>query len=121
MAKNYYLVLGIHTDATQDEIKSAYRKQVKQLHPDHYGEDSKPFLELREAYDVLGEPQSRQAYDHQRQRRAHSPKPEQRASVSESSNLAVRPIEFFEKPCPVTEVFPKRPPIVDRGWLDFFW
>jgi DnaJ-class molecular chaperone len=61
--KNYYLILGVETDATQDEIQRAFRRLAKDLHPDYYGQDSKPFLDLQEAYAVLGDPQRRSAYD----------------------------------------------------------
>ncbi len=63
MSKNYYIILGIESDATQEQIKSAYREQAKKLHPDHYGEDSAPFRELQQAYEVLSDPEQRQAYD----------------------------------------------------------
>jgi molecular chaperone DnaJ len=69
MAENYYLVLGIACDATQEEIKSAYREKAKRWHPDHSGEDSEPFLAIREAYEVLCEPDRRRAYDEERARR----------------------------------------------------
>ncbi|MEJ2210066.1 MAG: DnaJ domain-containing protein [Anaerolineae bacterium] len=63
MARNYYLILGIGADATEDEIKSAYRREAKRLHPDCSGEDCEPFLALHEAYEVLGDPDRRRAYD----------------------------------------------------------
>lgn len=63
MAKNYYIILGIESDATLDEIKSAYRRKVQQYHPDHYGEDSEPFIEIQEAYSTLSDPARRKAYD----------------------------------------------------------
>lgn len=63
MAKNYYIILGISKDATQNEIKAAYRQLVKELHPDHYGENTKPFIEVQEAYCILSDPARRRAYD----------------------------------------------------------
>ena len=48
-ARNYYDVLGVESDATQAEIKSAYRQRAKELHPDHYNGDSEPFRALHEA------------------------------------------------------------------------
>jgi molecular chaperone DnaJ len=75
MAKDYYLILGIGDDATLDEIKSAYRREAKKRHPDHSGEGSEPFLTLREAYEVLCDPQQRQAYDDQRARERQRPRP----------------------------------------------
>ncbi|MFN2136182.1 MAG: DnaJ domain-containing protein [Candidatus Promineifilaceae bacterium] len=69
MAKNYYLILGVADDATQGEIRRAYRRIAKELHPDYYGnEDSTPFLALQEAYAVLGDPERRAAYDRLRGR-----------------------------------------------------
>lgn len=63
MAENYYVILGIKTDATQDEIKSAYRREAKKCHPDCSGEGSESFLLIRDAYEVLSDPMQRQAYD----------------------------------------------------------
>ncbi len=63
MAKNYYAILGVSPTATFNEIKSAYRQQVKQYHPDHFGKNSAPFLGVQEAYDVLGDPSNRSSYD----------------------------------------------------------
>lgn len=63
MAKNYYTILGVLPTATLDEIRSAYRSRVKQFHPDRFGEDSSPFLNVQEAYDVLCDPANRSSYD----------------------------------------------------------
>ena len=61
--KNHYLILGVELDATQDEIQRAFRRLAKDLHPDYYGEDSSPFMDLQEAYAVLGDPKRRSVYD----------------------------------------------------------
>lgn len=66
MEKNYYRILGIGPKATPRDIRDAYRKRAKELHPDHYGENSSPFLEVQEAYGVLGDPGSRRRYDKSR-------------------------------------------------------
>ncbi|MDZ7266795.1 MAG: DnaJ domain-containing protein [candidate division KSB1 bacterium] len=63
MAKNYYVILGVAADATQEQIKSAYRQLAMRYHPDYYGEDAGPFLAIQEAYSVLGNPGRRLAYD----------------------------------------------------------
>jgi molecular chaperone DnaJ len=63
MAKDYYVVLGIGSDATQDEIRSAYRRQAKKHHPDCSGEGTEAFLAIGQAYEVLGDPALRRAYD----------------------------------------------------------
>lgn len=63
MPKDYYLVLGITSDATLDDIKDAYRRLVKEFHPDHYGDNHSPFLAIQEAYSVLSDPIKRQTHD----------------------------------------------------------
>ena len=63
MPKNYYLVLGIASKATLDDIKEAYRRLVKEFHPDHYWENHSPFLAIQEAYDVLSDPVKRKHHD----------------------------------------------------------
>ena len=67
MKKNYYLVLGVNSTATLEEIKSAFRRRAKELHPDHSGSESEPFLEIQEAYGVLSDPKRRRYYDRQGQ------------------------------------------------------
>jgi DnaJ-class molecular chaperone len=63
MAKNYYLILGLKKEASGEEIRSAYRRLVKNYHPDRYGTDSAPFLLIQEAYEVLGDPERKREYD----------------------------------------------------------
>jgi molecular chaperone DnaJ len=65
MPKNYYLILGVTADASLDEIKAAFRRRAMELHPDLSGLQSDPFLELQEAYAVLGDPERRRHYDRQ--------------------------------------------------------
>lgn len=67
MQKNYYLILGVNSTATLEEIKSAFRRRAMELHPDHSGRESDPFLEIQEAYDVLSDPDRRRFYDRQSQ------------------------------------------------------
>lgn len=63
--KDYYKVLGVERDASQDEIKRAYRKLARKYHPDVNQEAGAEdqFKELGEAYEVLKDPEKRAAYD----------------------------------------------------------
>jgi len=63
--KDYYSVMGVARDATQDEIKRAYRKLARKYHPDVSKEADAEvrFKELGEAYEVLKDPEKRAAYD----------------------------------------------------------
>ena len=63
MPKDYYLILGITSDASVDDIKNAYRRLAKEYHPDRYGENHSPFLAIQEAYSVLSDPIKRQVHD----------------------------------------------------------
>lgn len=64
--KDYYEILGIKKEATEDEIRKAYRKLAKKYHPDANPNNSKAeekFKEVGEAYDVLSDKDKRQKYD----------------------------------------------------------
>ena len=67
MAKDYYGILGVPRNATDGEIKKAYRKLAMQYHPDRNPGKEKwaneKFKEINEAYGVLGDPQKRKQYD----------------------------------------------------------
>src|SRR5437870_11485802 len=67
MAKrDYYTVLGLNRDASEEDIKKAYRKLAMKFHPDRNPDDKtteEKFKEAKEAYEVLTDAKKRAAYD----------------------------------------------------------
>ena len=74
MANNYYEVLGVNKDATDEDIKKAFRDKAKLYHPDTTTDEAQKkeleekFKELNTAYGVLSDPQERAYYDNPRPR-----------------------------------------------------
>ena len=65
MARDYYGILGVSKDATNEEIKRAYRRLARKYHPDVNPdpEAAEKFKEINAAYEVLSDPQKRQIVD----------------------------------------------------------
>jgi molecular chaperone DnaJ len=66
MAKDFYEILGVKKDATQEQIKKTYRKLARKWHPDvnpGSKESEQKFKEISEAYDALGDEKKRKLYD----------------------------------------------------------
>src|SRR3954453_10678499 len=66
MPRDYYEVLGVARDASEADVKKAYRKLARQHHPDRNPGDKEAetrFKEVQEAYDVLSDKKKRQQYD----------------------------------------------------------
>lgn len=92
MPKDYYIILGIHSRASTEEIKNAYRRLAKEYHPDHFGDNCSPFLAIQEAYGVLSDPVRRKAYDYeaqnvQKEREQTSYKPRHQSTHFEAEPL----------------------------------
>jgi molecular chaperone DnaJ len=63
MSKDYYNILGVDKNASQDDIKKAFRKLAHEHHPDKAGGNEDKFKEINEAYQVLGNQQKKEQYD----------------------------------------------------------
>lgn len=120
MAKSYYAILGVSSDATPDEIRSAYRLLAKEFHPDHYDGDSRRFREIQEAYSVVGNTQERCKYDE------NIRKIKLRSHYNPASpSLGPEPLIPEEKPGEVNETSPLKsfrgfPAGLDEIF-DWFW
>ncbi|MBT3201352.1 MAG: J domain-containing protein [Phycisphaerales bacterium] len=75
--KNYYQTLGVDRSAAPEEIKRAYRRLVKQFHPDTnpHPDAARKFTEIDRAHDTLIDPALRRRYDHQNPPQPAAPKP----------------------------------------------
>ena len=67
--KDYYRILNVSETASEEQIKKAYRRLAKECHPDAAGDDPQKeqrMYELQEAYEILGDPEKKKAYDSKR-------------------------------------------------------
>ena len=60
---DYYNILKVNANSTQDEIKKSYRKMSLKHHPDRKGGDSEMFKKINAAYEILSDPQKKKNYD----------------------------------------------------------
>lgn len=125
MAKNYYAILGLTTDATADEIRDAYRRLVKEFHPDHYSGDKRTFLDIQEAYSTLSVPSRRMAYDEKIERKSIRSYPEYKKDISRPQPEPMIP---EERPLNIGDISltrsfrtftPSFDEIFDRLWSNF--
>src|SRR3990167_8038738 len=61
--RDYYEILGIHKNASKDEIKKAFHKMAHKYHPDKNGGDEAKFKEVNAAYYILSDDKKRAEYD----------------------------------------------------------
>ncbi|MEJ2170745.1 MAG: DnaJ domain-containing protein [Desulfobacterales bacterium] len=102
MAKSYFAILGITSRATPEEIRSAYRRLVKEFHPDHYEGDSETFREIQEAYSVLGNSRRRHEYKQKISKAAH------RTPVSRTRYPEPEPLIPEQRPYEMGAISPVR-------------
>jgi hypothetical protein len=89
--KDYYKVLELKTTATQEEIKTSYRRLALKFHPDRNFGDKRSeakFKEIQEAYEILSDPKSKYEYD----KRCNNSKKE----YSEKESESITPLTFLE-------------------------
>jgi molecular chaperone DnaJ len=109
-SKDYYVILGITPEETQNGVRSAWRDLARKHHPDRAGRQStRRFQEVSEAYNVLGDPRRRAEYD--RSRRATA---EATASPPAGAWEAV-PVEPFD-PGSEAVLHRRSAPEVNRRW-----
>lgn len=128
--KNYYRILEVSADASPEEIRAAYRRLAKELHPDYYEGGNQPFVALQEAYATLSDPARRRAYDQSLQAdRPRSGGPTVQPKTRPSSPPAPEPlIPERETPFDLGRTSPSRSfhsyrpsfdEIFDRLWQNF--
>jgi hypothetical protein len=61
--KTYYEILGISSESSQKEIRDAYIRLAKQVHPDHNNLNERQMIELNHIYEVLSRPDKKKEYD----------------------------------------------------------
>ncbi|KAH9826378.1 DnaJ-domain-containing protein [Teratosphaeria destructans] len=90
---SYYELLGVQRQATEEELKKAYRRKALELHPDrNYGNEehaTKVFAEVQAAYEVLSDPQERAWYDSHESAILHGEDPEGDGAVPSYDNVRI--------------------------------
>jgi len=92
LKKDFYRILGVHQEADPAKIKKAYRRAVKQYHPDISPKGEERFKEVQSAYETLSDPQKKAIYDEQFTR-----KPLQGARSDPPSGLSSSPLDLFDQ------------------------
>jgi molecular chaperone DnaJ len=129
MEQDYYIILGVRSGASLEEIKTAFRRRAMELHPDTSGLESGPFLRLQEAYGVLSDPERRRRYDDRERpivtrRRPWGPAAEPLVRPHQSAE-PFRPLDSVRHihEVPLADIFATRSPwfdeLCERLWSNF--
>jgi curved DNA-binding protein CbpA len=94
---NYYRILDVPYDATFFEIKEAYRKKVKEVHPDQVKGNAEQFKRVREAYEVLKNVEKRKRYDNLLFNEAHYKTPIQKQESAAKTNPRIKIVKIKRK------------------------
>lgn len=89
--KDYYKILGVERQASEEQIKKAYRKLAKQYHPDVVKDDKKKqerMYEIQEAYECLGNAEHRKKYDADCSRMSQDP-----TRAKKNTNMGAAPFD----------------------------
>jgi DnaJ-class molecular chaperone len=111
---DYYRVLGLSTTATGKEITKAYRKLVKQLHPDTNPGSEEQFKEVANAYEVLGDASTRKEYDQLRTAATNHSRPTNTAGFANTAGFDF-PGEFGDINDIFTNIFSRSSPRPQKG------
>lgn len=94
--KDYYKILGVLKTASTDEIKKAYRKLAREYHPDKTGGDEKKnrvFLDVNEAYEILGNEEKRKIYDEKKSDNSSNNKTQKQSESGFTPNFDMNDFE----------------------------
>lgn len=114
MLKDYYFILGVAHNASQDQIEVAYSERVRVLHPADIEQDKKILIEIQEAYTFLHDPLRRAVYDRllssSRDLEPVKPFPPQRPAS---------PVQEISLPRSFETYLPSYEELFDRFWRNF--
>lgn len=94
---NYYRILDVPYDATFSEIKEAFRKKVKDLHPDKEKGNAEQFKKVKEAYEILKNVEKRTRYDDLLFKKAHNVTPNLNQEAPAKTNPSINILTIQRK------------------------
>jgi molecular chaperone DnaJ len=114
MPKDYYFILGVERNVSQDQIEVAYAERVGQVHPTYLDQDKQGFIEIQEAYTFLHDPLRRAIYD-----RLLNSSEEIMPVKPLSPQRATSPVRKISFPRSFETFLPTYEELFDRFWSNF--